>query len=170
MKSYQYEFDKLKIKNKIMKTVIPIFLLSVLLIGFNPIAEGNNLRITNVAVNQTTKIVTFDISWDNSWRLAGAPTNWDAIWVFVKFRDCAATAATAFTHGALSATKANHTFGASLEPMTTPCTASTGGCGGADVTGSAVQGATLDFTEGVLLRRSAVGSGILQIFQQQEPL
>lgn len=34
--------------------------------------------------------VNFDISWNNSWRLtdpgASAPNNWDAAWVFVKFR------------------------------------------------------------------------------------
>ncbi len=30
--------------------------------------------------------VQFDIGWENSWRLSTAPNNWDAAWVFVKFR------------------------------------------------------------------------------------
>lgn len=28
----------------------------------------------------------FDISWQNSWRVSTAPNNWDAAWVFAKFR------------------------------------------------------------------------------------
>ncbi|MFN5426548.1 MAG: SUMF1/EgtB/PvdO family nonheme iron enzyme, partial [Bacteroidota bacterium] len=30
--------------------------------------------------------VNFDLSWDNSWRTTSAPFNWDAAWVFVKYR------------------------------------------------------------------------------------
>jgi formylglycine-generating enzyme required for sulfatase activity len=30
--------------------------------------------------------VTFNISWNYSWRLSSAPSNWDAMWVFVKYR------------------------------------------------------------------------------------
>jgi len=30
--------------------------------------------------------VQFDIGWQNSWRVSMAPNNWDAAWVFVKFR------------------------------------------------------------------------------------
>lgn len=30
--------------------------------------------------------IRFDISWQNSWRVSTAPSNWDAAWVFVKFR------------------------------------------------------------------------------------
>ncbi len=30
--------------------------------------------------------ITFDISWTHSWRSSGAPDNWDAAWVFVKYR------------------------------------------------------------------------------------
>lgn len=34
--------------------------------------------------------VQFEIGWDNSWRVSTAPNNWDAAWVFVKFRAGAA--------------------------------------------------------------------------------
>jgi len=30
--------------------------------------------------------VQFDLSWDNSWRTSSAPNNWDAAWVFVKYK------------------------------------------------------------------------------------
>jgi hypothetical protein len=31
-------------------------------------------------------MVKFDLSWDNSWRVAQGPANWDAAWVFIKYR------------------------------------------------------------------------------------
>ena len=31
-------------------------------------------------------LVKFNLSWSNSWRVTAAPANWDAAWVFVKFR------------------------------------------------------------------------------------
>ncbi len=30
--------------------------------------------------------VTFDLSWENSWRMSSGISNWDAAWVFVKYR------------------------------------------------------------------------------------
>jgi len=54
-------------------------------------AWANNLAVTSVQlVNKSTWSydVSFNLSWDNSWRTAGAPSasaNWDAAWVFVKF-------------------------------------------------------------------------------------
>ena len=30
--------------------------------------------------------INFDLSWTHSWRSSGAPDNWDAAWVFVKYR------------------------------------------------------------------------------------
>jgi formylglycine-generating enzyme required for sulfatase activity len=40
----------------------------------------------NYDSNLGTMQVEFDISWNYSWRLSAAPANWDAMWVFVKFR------------------------------------------------------------------------------------
>jgi formylglycine-generating enzyme required for sulfatase activity len=56
---------------------------------------ANNIQVGNIAIveqNTTAKqsLVQFDLTWDNSWRtsnLNGAGvTNWDAAWIFVKFR------------------------------------------------------------------------------------
>lgn len=50
--------------------------------------HANNLSISNVqfvtqAISPGYAILGFDISWENSWRDS---TNWDAAWVFVKYR------------------------------------------------------------------------------------
>ena len=78
--------------------------------------------MSNLIVDQATGTVTFDISWQNSWRDA---ENWDAAWVFVKFRDCSVPKTTPFTHGLISTTLTDHTFPSSLEPTcadgTAPC-------------------------------------------------
>lgn len=53
-------------------------------------AHANNIQVSNVlitgqnATNNTYQI-SFDVSWENSWRLSTGPSNWDAAWVFVKF-------------------------------------------------------------------------------------
>jgi hypothetical protein len=53
----------------------------------------SNIAITNPTLGTLSggsTTVTFDVTWTNSWRQTGvgapAPNNWDAAWVFVKFR------------------------------------------------------------------------------------
>ncbi len=54
-------------------------------------AHANNISISNFsltgqnAANHYT-MVKFDISWENSFRGSTGPSNWDAAWVFVKYR------------------------------------------------------------------------------------
>ncbi len=65
---------------------IYLFLLMVVLSKAN---IANNLLVQNVtttgnnATNKTIQ-VQFDLSWDNSWR---DDINWDAAWIFIKFKD-----------------------------------------------------------------------------------
>lgn len=58
---------------------------------------ANNISVSNVSsidqntsagVNNTANFISvqFDLSWENSWRTNSGPSNWDAAWVFVKFR------------------------------------------------------------------------------------
>ena len=66
-------------------------------------SHGNNIQVTNTQlVNQNTieesVMVQFDIEWENSWRLAGGPANWDAAWIFVKYRVGAGPWTHAFLH------------------------------------------------------------------------
>ncbi len=56
------------------------------------LAQANNIQVSNAALvgqntaNQTYQ-VQFDISWENSWRTSVGPSNWDAAWIFVKYRN-----------------------------------------------------------------------------------
>ena len=60
-------------------------------------ALANNIEVSNAAIvskngTEMYAMVQFDISWDNSWRGSGevgvpfVPYNWDAAWVFIKYR------------------------------------------------------------------------------------
>ncbi|MCX7697832.1 MAG: hypothetical protein N2Z72_09125, partial [Bacteroidales bacterium] len=69
-----------------MKSLFNILLLSV--ISGNVLAgniQVSNARFTGKDTATNTVYVTFDLTWDMSWRRP-APRNWDAAWVFVKFR------------------------------------------------------------------------------------
>lgn len=92
-----------------MKRVVILALLGALM-------QANNLQITNLSVNWAAQTVTFAISWENGWRLSSPPANWDAAWVFVKFRQCNAIN-DPWTHGQISTTLTDHTFPAQLEPV-----------------------------------------------------
>lgn len=83
------------------QTLQRTWLLAAGLILAANITQANDLRVTNVALvhtdkNNLTTDIKFDLSWSNSWRAnwveATTPegdtvvTNWDAAWVFVKYR------------------------------------------------------------------------------------
>jgi formylglycine-generating enzyme required for sulfatase activity len=64
----------------IMLFVIPVLMVS-----------GNGLTVTNVSISDQSALlhlakIKFDISWDNSWRTTAVPNNWDAAWIFIKYR------------------------------------------------------------------------------------
>ncbi len=72
------------------KLVVTLFLLCLILSIGNAIF-GHGVVVSNVSITgqNTTNgytLVQFDISWDNSWRVSSGPENWDACWVFVKYR------------------------------------------------------------------------------------
>ena len=68
-----------------MKPVKAIIVLAII-ISSALRAGANNISIANVAsgTNNTGLYLSFDLSWENSWRNS---TNWDAAWVFFKFKD-----------------------------------------------------------------------------------
>ena len=89
-------------------------------------ALANNLTVTNVTILNAangTADIRFDLSWDNSWHSswpeAGGAinmTNWDAAWVFVKFR-CAGGQ---WQHAILNASGHVATGGTQIEPGANP--------------------------------------------------
>lgn len=71
--------------------------LCILFLGLCSLLHANNISVSNVVLTgQSTAgglnhvsnhtMVQFDLSWENSWRSAGGPNNWDAAWVFIKYR------------------------------------------------------------------------------------
>ncbi|MBL7935664.1 MAG: SUMF1/EgtB/PvdO family nonheme iron enzyme [Bacteroidia bacterium] len=71
---------------------------------------ANNVNITSTSVSGSN--ITFNISWDNSWNANIAPNNWDAVWVFVKYQDCATRL---WNHAGLSTISGDHTAGSPLQ-------------------------------------------------------
>ena len=110
-------------------------------------ALSNNIQVSNVRLTgQDTAgnftLVEFDISWENSWRYSGGPANWDAAWIFVKYR---IGVAGPWQHALLNNT--GHTS-----------------CGGATITNGFLSPAlpfdvSTNPTIGVFLYRSSPGSG-----------
>lgn len=59
-----------------MKILVQVLILGLMCFD----SFGNNVSITNL--NKTSNTITFDLSWENSWRVG--LTYHDAVWVFVK--------------------------------------------------------------------------------------
>ena len=82
-----------------MKTRITLFLvLLTCTFGF-----ANNIQVSNISLENYNDPsnwvhVEFDLNWENSWRTSSGPGNWDAAWVFIKYRVNNGT----WTHGIVS--------------------------------------------------------------------
>ena len=108
--------------------------------------SANAITVTNVSIAGVaggTADIQFDISWSNSWNLSWSDdgglttvTNWDAAWVFLKFK----TASGTWRHGLLSTSGHTPTTGALIDI-------------GSNGSGTNV---------GVFIRRSTQGSGPFQ--------
>lgn len=61
-----------------------LFAILTFLFAFH--VQANNLVIGTPTISGRT--ISFTIQWDNSWRVSPAPSNWDAVWVFVKRQAC----------------------------------------------------------------------------------
>lgn len=66
------------------------FALSILCCSFLDV-RANNIQIANVRLIEdrpdVKKVsIEFDLKWENSWRTSFGTNNWDAAWLFVKFR------------------------------------------------------------------------------------
>lgn len=74
------------------------------LTGQNTTAGANNVA------NFT--MVRFNLAWSNSWRVATGPSNWDAAWIFVKYRIEGGTGCTAgaWQHATISNNVAHHSI------------------------------------------------------------
>ncbi|MDE0977578.1 MAG: hypothetical protein OR999_09895, partial [Arenicellales bacterium] len=89
-------------------------LLSVML--WAQVAQAESLRVTDVAMSAGGE-VQFDITWNDSWRASWEESgtryaNWDAAWVFVKYRE---KGAASWSHASLSTKDADHSAPAGAE-------------------------------------------------------
>jgi len=84
-------------------------------------ASANDLQVTNLSLSAgdaSHVFVEFDVSWSNSWRAeweeSGSWTNWDAAWVFVKFRN---QGDDGYSHASLATSDSDHVVpaGATLD-------------------------------------------------------
>ena len=116
--------------------------------------NANNIRVSNVTTtgkNITSDFiqVQFDLSWENSWRTTTGSSNWDAAWVFVKFR----IGSGAWQHAWLNDTGHIPASGSSIDPgLLTPGTAFN---------------ATTNPVLGVFVYRNAGGSGTFSLTGMQ---
>lgn len=96
----------------------------------------NNLQIGTPTLNASNELV-FTVSWDNSWYTASAPHNWDGVYLFVKYRNCAST--NAWSHAQLNTSSAAHSVQAPL----------------------LIDPYKLGDGKGLIIRRSSAGSGTI---------
>ncbi len=52
--------------------------------------QASNVQVNNVSytgdVGDPLYEITFDIAWENSWRTSTLESNYDAAWIFVKYK------------------------------------------------------------------------------------
>lgn len=94
-----------------------ITLFLVLSMGQNSMA--NNIQISNITLTGQNiasdfTMVQFSLEWENSWRVSVGPSNWDAAWIFVKYR----VGTGPWLHAFLNNT--GHTSGAGTAATITP--------------------------------------------------
>ena len=112
-------------------------------------AFANNIQIPDGSVSLTGKtstytMVQFDLSWENSWRTA-TPNNWDAAWVFVKYKVRSLDGGDGlWRHASLNNSSVNVDAGSISYGLLTPGTAFH---------------ATTNPVLGAFLYRSAIGTG-----------
>lgn len=66
-------------------------------------SKANNITVSNISLENLNEAnnwvhVEFDLAWENSWRISSGPSNYDAAWIFIKYRVNNGT----WTHGIVS--------------------------------------------------------------------
>ena len=106
---------------------------------------ANNVQVTDVSrTGASRNDIQFQLSWDNSWNSTNTPGNHDAVWVFIKYRECGLGGE--WNHALLSTTMTEHSFGSNLTYARAISVNDRFGNAG-------------NHNTGVLIRRSNVGKG-----------
>lgn len=81
--------------------------LAALLLAAGQAAHASRVAVTHVAWPAAEpRLVRLDLGWDNSWRSSAEPANWDAVWLFAKYR--VGGAAAPWRHATLSTVASDH--------------------------------------------------------------
>jgi formylglycine-generating enzyme required for sulfatase activity len=96
---------------KMPRKMVLWFCTVVIFFSFH-LAWASDIRVENIRTDfrETFCDVEFDLSWNNSWRTSSRPANWDAAWVFLKYRhmDQSGKAQGNWRHATLSTIPGNH--------------------------------------------------------------
>lgn len=70
------------------RTIIFVLFFSIFQISLfgNNLSLSSSVHLVDQDTLNNTTYIKFNLSWDNSWRTSTAPYNYDAVWVFAKFR------------------------------------------------------------------------------------
>ena len=74
-----------------MNTSYKMLLVCLIVLFTGLTIQANNIQVSNLSLTDENRLeghvtVQFDLTWENSWRLSSGPSNWDAAWVFMKYR------------------------------------------------------------------------------------
>ena len=98
----------MKERKLLSKTMIlvAILLVATMPIWANNISIDGTVTLTDQNTTDDYTHIKFDISWENSWRVSTGPSNWDAAWVFAKWK---LHSGSEWSHCTLSTTDLDHT-------------------------------------------------------------
>jgi len=91
--------------NKKTCLLVSLIILLALPLLANNISIDGDVTLTDQNTTEDYINIEFDISWDNSWKTSSAPNNWDAAWVFAKWK---LTSGSVWAHCTLSTTDGDH--------------------------------------------------------------
>jgi len=87
-----------------------IYLLTCCVTNATNVKIDKAATITGANTTDKTAFITFDLSWENSWRTSTGSSNYDGVWIFVKYKE---NNDTEWKHAHLSATAADYSITAS---------------------------------------------------------
>jgi len=90
--------------------------LILMLVCFAFSTKANNIQVNNISLENLNEVsnwvhVEFDLFWENSWRISSGPSNYDAAWVFIKYRVNNGS----WTHGIISQANSIAAPGATID-------------------------------------------------------
>ena len=106
--SFHYQKKVVMRKMRTIVVIVMFFCLAASSIFANGVEVNNVQRL----ISPNRDYVAFELSWQNSWNVTGTPGNHDAVWVFIKYRECGQNGN--WSHALLSTTEVDHTLPANL--------------------------------------------------------